>query len=404
MNPVGVAATDELTATERWRSIPKRWRAVLLVVAAVVAVELGTSLVSGIVGSAPAGGSASSSFGTSSDGVAAFSQLLATRGHHVIRLTEPVSGAAMPAGSTLFIVDPTGWTPGDTSAVAALLAGGGHVVLAGQPPDAALLSVMFRAGEPPTWQSTAAAGDGTAQPVGSTPPVAGVSDVSTGPIGSFVSTGSAHPILAGRGGLAFAAAGTVASSGEPQSVVVAASTFMTNASLADVDNAAFGLNLAGPASRSVVFDEFDHGYGRTGAGLSGLPIWWREGLILALAAVVIWMYSAARRFGPIERPERQLIPPRVEYASALSSTLASMSDEQIIDVLAPVRGEARALLCRRSNVGVSASDDEVVAAARAFLVPDRVTASVLATPGSSSDAVELGGALAWLETQTGGRT
>lgn len=115
------------------------------------------------------------------------------------------------------------------------------------------------------------------------------------------------------------------------------------------------------------------------------------------------MFSAARRFGPVERRERQLIPARVEYASALSSTLASMSDEQISDVVGPLRAEARALLCRRSNISSTAGDDAMARAAEASLVPEAVTAAVLTTPVSKSDAVELGSALAWLETQTGGR-
>ncbi len=400
MIPIGVAPGDERTAPERWQAIPRRWRALLLVSGAIVAVDLGLSFVGGIVGSTPSGDGSSSSFGTSPAGVAALTQLLAEHGHSIDRSIQPVSETHLAPGSTLFLVDPSGWTDGDTSAVALLIAGGGHAVLAGRPPSDALLSVMFGSSRPPRWQSASA---GTTRAIPSTSVVAGVSRVTGGSVGSLVSTGSTKVILAGTGG-PFAVAGGDSSSGGPSSVFIASSTFMTNAALAERDNAAFAINLAGPAAQPVIFDEFDHGYGRTGTGLAGLPEWWRWGLALGLAAVVMWIFSAARRFGPVERPTRQLIPPRVEYANAMATTLAALPEDRLGQIIEPLRTEARLLLCQRSGVWTTADDAAVLAAAHAALVPEFVTNTVLENQASTLDVISLGRALAWLETHTGRRT
>jgi len=191
---------------------------------------------------------------------------------------------------------------------------------------------------------------------------------------------------------------------DPNSVFLASSTCMTNAALADADNAAFVLNLAGPPSRAAVFDEFDHGYGRRGTGLAGLPEWWRWGLGLALVAVVLWLLSASRRFGPVQPVERTLIPARAEYADALAANLASLPEDQLDRALEPLRKEARQLLCRCSGVLVAAGDEEVRAAASAAGVPDHVMAGALDTTRSADGALNLGAALAWLETHKGART
>jgi hypothetical protein len=232
------------------------------------------------------------------------------------------------------------------------------------------------------------------------PVVAGVGEVSSGPTGSLVPAGRAVPILAGSR-LTFAVAdGTT---GQPRAVELASSAPLTNALLAQRDNAALGLNLAGPTGQPVVFDEYDHGYGRVGGGLAGLPSWWRWGLGLALAAVVVWMLSASRRFGPVERATRPLIPARVAYADALASALAALPDTQLVDSVQPLQDEARTLLCRRSGMPGSVDDATLVSAAHGARIPDEVVAPVLRRPASGSDVVALGRALAWLDAQGGRR-
>jgi hypothetical protein len=397
--PVGVRPTEERTAPERWRAIPRGWRIVLLIAAAIVVAELGLSVLDGIVGSSPAGNQSSSSYGTTSAGLGAVSHLLSDHGHPIVQLTKPVSSSHLPENATLYIVDPAGWSAGDSAAVASFVDRGGHVVLAGQPPSAALLRAMFATAHPPTWLPAA---DATAHPVGSSPLVAGISSVTSGPQGSLTSLGSVHVILSGRGRV-FGVAGGPTSSGPPPSVLVASGTFLTNASLDRLDNAALALNLAGPSTRTVVFDEYDHGYGRTGTGLSGLPIWWRTGLALALAAIIIWMISAARRFGPVQKTERSLIPARVDYADAMATALATLPGDRLGQTVAPLRDEARRLLCRRAGVWTTADDAAVHEAARAAAVPEEVVTAVLSPGGATLDPIGLGSAMAWLETHTGSR-
>jgi hypothetical protein len=280
-----------------------------------------------------------------------------------------------------------------------MVAEGVHVVLAGQPPSDALLTAMFDTPAIPRWRIEPA---GVTRSVGSTSLVAGVTFVSSGFVGSIDPAGRTTPILVGRH-LVFGVAGET-SSAVQDNVFLASSTFMTNDALADRDNAAFVLNLAGPPNRTAVFDEFDHGYGRTGTGLAGLPQWWRWGLGLALAAVVVWMVSAARRFGPVQRTERALIPARVEYADAVAANLAALPEAQLDRALEPLRQEARQLLSRRSGVPMAAGDEEIRTAARSTGVPEAVMAGALDAAHSADDALNLGGALAWLETHKGART
>jgi len=383
------------TAAERWRAIPRFGRVALLLAAVVVGAELALSLVGGIAGSVPAGSGSSSSFSTDASGVGAYAQLLVNRGYSVTKSTQPVSDLNLPTAATLVVLDPTSWTTSDSSTVATFVRAGGHVVVAGQPPGEGLQAALFGPGPVPHWHSQTS---GTAHPVVAGPVVAGVDQVSSGSIGSLVPAGRAEAILAGSH-LTFGVADEI--TGQPHAIELASSALFTNRLLAQRDNAALALNLAGPVGQPVVFDEYDNGYGRTGDGLAGLPAWWRWGLGLALAAVLVWMLSAARRFGPIERATRQLIPARITYADALASALATLPVAQLVDSVQPMRHEARTLLCRRSGMPGAAEDDALAAAARNAHVPDDVVVSVLRQPASGSDVVELGRALAWLDSQGG---
>lgn len=399
--PFGAEPIDTRTAPERWRAVPIGWRLLLAAVAAVAAFEVGSGLVTGIAGNAPAGDQASSSFSTSPSGVGAMSQLLAARGHHVERDTASLPGQNLAAEAVLFVIDPTSWTRADNAAVARLVAGGGRAVIVGRPPSG-LPGVLFGTARVPRWESGPS---GVAQPATSSSLTAGLGSVSSGPTGSF-EPGPASVVLAGpHGDLAVSSgnkSGGTAASIAPAAVMVASSTPFTNATLSERDNAAFVLNLAGPGSRPVVFDEYDHGYGRAGTGLAGLPSWWRWGLGVALLAVVVWMLSASRRFGPVEPSGRPLIPPRVAYVDAMATGLGSVSGDRLATTLTPLRQEGRRLLCRRAGIRVEAPDDEVAEAARQAMLPDEVIEGVLAVPQSTSGALACGRALAWLESRRGG--
>ena len=315
--------------------------------------------------------------------------------------TASLVGQNLTADAVLFVIDPTSWTPADNAAVAHLVTGGGRAVIVGRPPSG-LIGVLFGTAGVPRWEARPS---GVSQPVAESSLTAGLASVSSGPTGSFES-GAASVVLAGpHGDLAVSSGhdseGT-ASAIAPAVVMVASSVPFSNATLSERDNAAFVLNLAGPGLRPVVFDEYDHGYGRTGTGLAGLPSWWRWGLGVALLAVVVWMLSASRRFGPVESSGRPLIPPRVAYVDAMATGLGSVSGDRLATTLTPLRQEGRRLLCRRAGIRLDAPDDEVAEAARQAMLPDEVIEGVLAVPQSTSGALGCGRALAWLESRRGG--
>ncbi len=400
--PFGAEPVETRTAPERWRAIPIGWRLLLVAVAAVVVIELGSSLVTGIAGNAPAGDQASSSFSTAPSGVGAMAQLLGARGHPVVHDTAPLPSQSLPRDAVLFVIDPTSWTRADTTAVARLVRSGVRAVMVGRPP-AGLVGALFGAAGTPGWEARSS---GVARPATASSLTAGLATVSSGPSGSF-EPGTASVVLVGpHGDLAISSAresnGTRPGANAPDVVMVASSTPFINAALSERDNAAFVLNLAGPVSRSVVFDEYDHGYGRTGSGLAGLPSWWRWGLGVALLAVAVWMLSAARRFGPVESSDRQLIPPRVAYVDAMATGLGSVSGDRLATTLTPLREEGRRLLSRRAGIRVDAPDDEVAEAARQAMMSDEVIEGVLAVPQSTAGALECGRAVAWLESRRGG--
>ena len=402
----GVAHEERPTVSERWRATPLRWKVVIILVGAFAAGQTALGLVGGIVGGSPAGSGPSSSFDTSPAGTAAFAQLLTDRGFRVVRSTVPLDQATVAPGSTLFVIDPSTWSAADTRAVGSVLRSGGRVVVAGQPPGDGLLATLFGAADPPGWSAQSAAPGNSAPivtPFRTSSLTAGVSsvDLSYDPTGSISPTGSAAPILSGPGGV-YAVVNSAGATGRPDAVLLASSTPLLNASLDQADNAALALDLAGAPSTTVVFDEYDHGYGRQGSGLAGLPSWWKWALGTALLGLLVWVLSAARRFGPIEPPGRIRIPPRIAYADSVATLLAALPAERRVEAIGPIVAEGRALLCRRAGVPANASDEALSHAAVAAGVPAEVSRPIL--DPHHTDLVTAGRALAWLESSTGGTT
>jgi hypothetical protein len=138
---------------------------------------------------------------------------------------------------------------------------------------------------------------------------------------------------------------------------------ISNQGLDRVDDALFALDLAGKPGTTVVFDEYDHGFGRTGSGLAGLPLRWRVGLGILLLALLLWMVSAGRRFGPTQALDRGLPPPRVAYVEAMGAALASYPAAQRADAAGPLLGEARQELARRLNLPDNVSTEALEEAA-----------------------------------------
>ena len=173
-------------------------------------------------------------------------------------------------------------------------------------------------------------------------------------------------------------------------MLLASSSPLDNENLSRADNAAFALDLAGPAGAAVIFDEYDHLRSSAGSGIAGLPGHWQAALALGLVAVVVWILSAARRFGPPAPVERELAPARVGHVDAVAALLASGPPGRLVAGAEPLRHAAREQLCRALGARSEASDSELrTSAGPVAIAPDLVNA-VLTEPGSQADLLALG--------------
>jgi hypothetical protein len=386
------------SAAERWRRVPLGWKIVILVLAAVVAAELASSTVSGLAGHGSGASGPSSSYDSGSTGTEGFAQLLSERGQRVDRLTSSLGASPLPADSTVFVLDPTSWSEADTNALEAALSHGDRVVLGGRLPASGVLRALLGVTAAPMWQPAVA---GATHPVVDLPEVRGVQAVLATGVGTYVvapgGPGEPAPLLRGPGGVL-----ALVAEGRGTLVLLASSSPLQNGSLGQADDAAFALDLVAPGS-TTVFDEYDHGFGRAGRGLAGLPASWRWGLGLVVLAVVVWVLSAARRFGPAEAPERITVPARVRYVDAMATLLATRPPEQVAVAVAPVRDEARRRLRRRLGLPPDVPDEAVMArlAATADVgtVPPGLAAVVLAPVRTSEDVLAVGRALSELDRE-----
>jgi hypothetical protein len=343
------------TAGERWRAVPRRWRVVMILAAALVFADFASSLVGGLYN--PPSGTAvgpSSSTEISPVGTAAMAELLSDRKHSVEELTVPLSKATIPSNAVVFVLDPADGITSDAAAVRRHLNEGGRLVLGGSA-GSTLLRAILGPGGLPVWQSSPS---GNAHPVQQAPENAGVGTVLGVASGSWrLGSGSRFSVLlqGSTGDLALDAA-----VGRGTLVLLASSGPLQNGELAQADDAAFALDLAGPAGMPVIFDEYDHGLGRAGTGLAGLPSHWKAGLLLALLAVLVWMWSAGRRFGPVQRAERELIPARVAHVDAMAALLASGGPDRLAIGAASLRSEGRESLRRLLRAAPDATDEQLV--------------------------------------------
>jgi hypothetical protein len=377
----GSLDSGSLGVLARWRLIPPGWRSVIVVVIAIVIAGVLIRLASAVTeGSAPQGPQ-SSSFSPTAEGLEAYSQLLGQSGARVEQITSPLSGQTFTAGTTLVVAAPTSWQPSSSKSLDKLLLQGGRVVLAGEPPTGLLETLLV--GPMPTWSATPIS---MAESSGGSPLVSGIEKVvSSGP-GSWLQTGETQTLLSG-GGRYLALTQRV---GKGTLVLLASVAPLQNRLIGQADNAAFGLDIGLSGEKAVAFDEYDHGFGQVGGGVGGLPRYWRAGLLLALAAVVLWLLSAVRRFGPPEDPERLLPPPRVAYVDALATLLSTTPPERAASATGSLQIRAREGLCRTIGLPRDASDAEIARAAATTGISDDLVTTVLGTPRTVDELVAVG--------------
>jgi hypothetical protein len=286
-----------------WARIGPVKRVVTVVLVLVVGTNAGLAALDSVVGSDP-GGPPGSSYATGDDGVAGWSDLLRTRGVDVETLRRPVGEADLPAGGTVVLVDPLDApTPDGITALAEHLAAGGRVVAVGA---AGATYAGALVGADLGWTGT-----GTTRPEPTGPLLAGLDDLRATGAGAFTAPGpmtveagpASEPVVVSTGGL----------------VAVADPTLLQNAHLAEGDNAALAVVLAGPGP--VAFAEAEHGYGAA-RGLAAVPGRWKATAVGLILATLLGFWSVGQRLGPPEATDRPLAPARRGYVDALAAGLA----------------------------------------------------------------------------------
>jgi hypothetical protein len=159
-------------------------------------------------------------------------------------------------------------------------------------------------------------------------------------------------------------------------------------------NAAFGLAIAGPRNRPVVFSEAGHGYG-VSSGLDAVPRPWWWALWGGVLATLVWVWSRGRRLGPPADDDPEPLPARRAYVDAQAAPHLRTGDPA--GAIAPVQAAAREHLARRT--GVREDDAALRAAAVKVGVSELDVDAIIGPVRSHDDAVRAARALAHLGGQ-----
>lgn len=362
--------------TSWWGGLGRGQRAITIVVAAVIAFNVVLSGLGSII-TPPPGGPASSSFSTGSDGLEAYADLLKRQGHDVTRLRSEIDGIDLPVGATVVVADPQQLTPAEAAHLDDFVRGGGRLVLAGPTSTEAVAAIT---GTP---MSAVSADPVEEIDVWLPVPVVGTATVLTGDEGSrWFDVGSLLPV-AGADGQATVVVGAV---GDGEVVAVADTGPLLNQHLAEADNAAFGLGLAGP-ERPVIFAESVHGYAAT--GLDAVPSSWKWAALGLAIALVAGLWAAGTRFGPPEPFERALRPPRRDHVDAVAADLEAVTRHPA-EAVAPLADASRTALADRLRVAPDASSAVFQAAARDTGLDPAAIDAVFRDPVDLHDALLVG--------------
>ena len=354
-------------------SLARRRRPVIAAAVLVVLVVIAV-----LLGAATPGprGPESSSYATSPQGIAAWATLLERIGHPIRRLRVRLDDADLDTEATLVLLDPDAVADGEVAALRRFMRDGGSAVLGGAADQAWVRRAV------PGAPAAGGAGDRRAVVLAPVAQTRGVTALAATGDGAYGRGGRLLPIAGGPSGpLAVAASGRV--------TLLADASPLQNRLLAQADNAAFAVALAGAAGRPVVFSELHHGYGRT--GLAALPARWKIALVLAVLAALALMVTRGRRLGPPEAAGPDLPPPRRAYVDAVAHSLGRT--RRPAQAAAPVRARARQAITGRAGLAADAPDEDVRAAALRLGLDEREADAILGTGAP----VAAGAALARLQ-------
>jgi hypothetical protein len=319
------------------------------------------------------GGPESSSFATAPEGIAAYAELLRRFDRPVVQLRDELAQAELDPRETLVVLDPGSVLTFDEGvAVRGFVESGGRLVAGGNP-TGWLRTILEQV---PGWRPSAPE---SARVVD----IPGVDRVRTAGGGSWVNPeghvlvrAGAEPIVVERR----RGAGTV--------LLVADASLLQNRLLAEADNAALGLALAG--ERPVAFAESVHGYGAA-SGLDAIPSRWWLAFGGLCAAALVFALARGRRFGPAELAARELPPARVEFAEALATQLAKARPRE--EAVLTARRVARGRVTRALGLPPGAADADLRDRADARRFDPEELEAVLADGVGESDLLAVGRAL-----------
>jgi hypothetical protein len=360
------------------RLLPKSTEArlVLGIVAVIVGLNLLAILADALVPSP--GGPRSSSFATAPEGVAAWAQLARRSGVDVRVLRARPTDASLPADGTVVVLDPDQFSSGQALALRRFAERGGRVIAGGLDPGS-WLDVL---NPPPRWS---AGGDEAVRVLVPSAVTGAAVNVRTAGEGHWSSPRDAVPVVGAPGRPVV----VIRRVGNGEIVLVADPSPLQNRLLAQADNAALALALAGDGP--LVFVEGVHGYGTT-TGLAALPARFRWALVLLGLAALVLIVARWPRLGPPETPDEPLFPPRRAYIDAMAATLARVRVRTA--VVEAVRSAGRERLARRAALERDATAETWTAAARAAGLTDEEARALQDV--TDDDGIAAGRALARL--------
>jgi hypothetical protein len=305
MSAIGVTGRPE---THRPHALVAAAAALGLVILAIISVDLLTP-------TQYAPGSPSDA--KSPTGLAGYATLLAFAGHRISTVSVRPAEADLRPDTTVVMLGNPQLGPADVNALRRFVAAGGELIVRG---PAGWLGALL--GSPPTWAN---GGQPVASALVPVPEDDGVSVIQTASDGIWTQAGSALPVLGDGSGSVL----VLATLGSGRIVLLSDPSPLQNRLLASADDAALGLSLAGPASRSVVFIAPTTGTSSSG-GLAALPLRWKwllGGLVLAALALVAARFR--RLGGASPRPPAQL-PPRLAHVQALGAAIGRTADADTV--------------------------------------------------------------------------
>lgn len=356
----------------------RAWIAVAVVVGGILVINLLAQGLDRAVGGDQPGGATGSSYATAPAGLGALATLFSHYDHGVERQRGSIASQPPPDDATEFVIEPDALTNADAAALVQFVTAGGRLVVGGAAP----FYVRSLSDDPPQWQPSGANSWTDVDPT-----LGNVHDIEGVGSGSWSAPGRGRTLVGGDG----VALVTDDQVGRGEILFLADASPLENDYLAQADNAAFALALAGDTHRPVVFAEGVHGYG-TSRGLAAIPKRWKVALILVAVAALAFVWSRARRFGPPDQSSRDLPPARAEYVQALSVSLERTRDRA--GALAPAQRSTRARVAARAGLGPNATDAELAHAARSFGCDDHEIAALLRPVSDDASVLALGEAVA----------